>query len=128
MKQGVSPAFYNSEMESNYFHLYVRSISLNKEKQGDKTYRLYSYLSNIFAENREPKTKPYEQRLVSFELQYYKISKQNKILKDISKNQDEILKYLEPTWWKNKVDANAKKLGITPYEELSKKEEEFIIP
>ena len=106
MKQRTSPGFYNTEMESKYFRLYFRSRKLIKK----------------------PNIEGYEQKLVRFELDYYKVSKQNRILNDISKNPDEIIKYLEPTWWKKRVDENAQKLGIKPYEELDKREESFIIP
>ena len=106
MKKRVSPGFYNTEMESKYFWLYIACKKLEKKK--DKT------------------SEDYQKNLVKFELKYYKVSKMNKILNDISKNEDEIIKYLEPTFLKNKVDAGAERLGITPYEKLSKEEERFI--
>ena len=106
MKKRVSPGFYNSEMESKYFHLYISSILLNRKRD---------------------ELQPNDRRLIRFELDYYKVSKKNKILNDISKNKDEIIKYLEPTDLKKKVDKNAEKLGIKPYDKLDQKEESFIM-
>lgn len=106
MKKRYSPGFYNAEMESNYFWLYLSSRKLIRTKS---------------------ETKEYQSKLVGFECKYYRVSKMNRILNETSQNKDEIVKYLEPTWLKKKVDSNAKKLGITPYEELDKKEDDFII-
>ena len=107
MKQRVSPGFYNSEMESKYFWLYVSSKKLERKK--------------------DKESEDYQKSLIRFELKYYKVSKMNRILNDISKNKDEIIKYLEPTFLKKKVDASAERLGITPYEKLSKEDESFIM-
>ena len=99
MNKRSSPGFYNTEMESKYFWLYLSSRKLIRTKS---------------------ETEEYQAKLVGFELKYYKTSKMNRILNEASQNKNEIIKYLEPTWLKKKVDNNAKKLGITPYEELDK--------
>jgi len=106
MKQRVSPGFYNSEMESHYFRLFLQYRKLKKM-------------------NRD--SEDFKNRIVRFELNYYKISKMNKILLETNKKKDEFVYYLEPTFWKNKVDKGAKELGIKPYEELDKKEDDFIM-
>ena len=106
MKKRVSPGFYNTEMESKYFWLYV-------------SYKILSHKSKESAD--------YDKKLIKFELQYYKVSKMNRILNEISQNKDEFIKYLEPTRLKEKVDNGAQKLGIIPYEKLDKKDDDFIL-
>lgn len=106
MKKRSSPGFYNTIMESDYLHLYIRCFLLSRK-------------------NKE--SKDYDKLLIRFEFDYYKTSKKNRILNEASQNKDEIFKYLEPTGLKKKVDAGAKKLGITPYDELDKHEESFIM-
>ncbi len=106
MKQRVSPGFYNSEMETKYFFLYLSSKKLLRQKSS---------------------AADYTQKLTKFEVAYYKVSKMNKILNEISKNENEFIKYLEPSWFKQKVDTNAERLGIKPYSELNKNEDDFIL-
>lgn len=106
MKQRVSPGFYNSEMESKYFWLYISYKKLSKQ---------------------DVESEKYKSGVVKFEVKYYKVSKMNRILNEISKNKNEIIPYLEPTYLKKKVDAGAEKLGITPYEKLDKKDDDFIM-
>ena len=108
MKKRVSPGFYNSDMESKYFSLYLLAHKIKRWQKKGKG--------------------PEEcNRLITrFELQYYKVSKMNRILNDLSKNKDEIIKYLEPSGLKRRVESAAKEFGIKPYDELDKREEEFI--
>lgn len=106
MKIQCSPIFYNNEMESKYLKLYLTSRTLNKPKAKTKS--------------------DYQNQLVKFEVNYYQVSKANKQLNEASKN-FKYLTYIEPTWLKQKVDKNAEKLGIKPYEQLNKKEDDFIM-
>lgn len=105
MRKRVSPGFYNTEMESKYFHLYIQYWLLNRKDKDSEEYK---------------------KSIIKFELKYYKVSKMNKILNDISKEEYEIIKYLEPSGLKKKVDAGAKKLGITPFDELNRSEQDFV--
>lgn len=102
----VSPGIYNAEMDSKYFHLYLAYLKLKRMKRATIKY------SNLIAK---------------FEFEYYRTSKMNRMLNDYNKNNDVLFAYIEPIMWKKRVDAGVKILGITPYEELSKRDEEFIM-
>ena len=65
--------------------------------------------------------------MLTFVVLLIEVSKMNRILNEISNDKGEIIKYLEPTTLKKKVDDGAEKLGITPYEKLSKKDDDFIM-
>lgn len=114
--------FYNSEMESNYIKLYRNYLKIKKYKS-----LLENHKKPFFNIHKKQITQADIDSLITrFELNYYKVSKMNFILNKVTKEQKPFIPYLEPTTWKNRVDKAAKELGIKPYEELSKRDQEFI--